>query len=661
MPKSLLAFVIGIFIGAPLYASALSVYTVPQGGTGAGTFSSSKLLYGAGTGPLQSVATTTASCSGNASCSPFTIIGSSPVTISASGGGGSDAFTHPSYGGSATTSLLTFSGGLLSTASSTFTSSLHLSALLNGMVTVYNGLVGSAATTTFSNGAGISVSYSGGVETITNTGVTSNAGDWAGTWQTFSPSHFQVAGNYLASYDAFTHPSAGVSATTSAMIFTNASSTFTGNLNISGNSTTTNATSTNFFAATASSTNLFAITGRLSNLRIDAVGTGLILNTSGSNVSTYAGSNPCTNQVALSLNASGVITCTSVTNAMLSNSSTSFTSSDSSLTVPASIALGASGSFVLNLAHSNTFTAGQMITASSTIGGGTQADGLSVAGGATTTGFLTVQGTGTTTVAGGINVNTSAGCLAQNSTCLDDLYTGISGLPRGAKIASGNTYNMGTGTTTLYTVPAGRVAILYPGGSAFVTGATRTFQLALSSGSFKPVISGILSLTAGVSTYPTGQFVLMTAGESLVASSSLSGTSLLSTILELPSTFPIVTASSSAASANTLTTVYTAPAGKSAWIYSGPFDGSVLAYSVNSFGQSQWCSNMTGGTASTGWYIVPSGGGAPIQIAGTTTNTANLAVALRISKNTLNTGDSLAFISTAVGVFCSSSVIETTN
>ena len=44
--------------------------------------------------------------------------------------------------------------------------------------------------------------------------------------------------------DPFTHPQVGTSATTSGMIFTNASSTFTGNLNIVGNATATNATTT---------------------------------------------------------------------------------------------------------------------------------------------------------------------------------------------------------------------------------------------------------------------------------------------------------------------------------------------------------------------------------------------------------------------------------
>lgn len=48
------------------------------------------------------------------------------------------------------------------------------------------------ATTTFSTG----LSYLNGV--VTNTGILSNAGDWAGTWQTFSPSHFQTALGFTA-------------------------------------------------------------------------------------------------------------------------------------------------------------------------------------------------------------------------------------------------------------------------------------------------------------------------------------------------------------------------------------------------------------------------------------------------------------------------------
>lgn len=55
-------------------------------------------------------------------------------------------------------------------------------------------------------------------------------------------------------------------------------------------------------------------------------------------------------------NSSGVLTVSNVPNASLANSSISFTSTDSSLSVPASIALGASGAFTLNLTNSNTWS-----------------------------------------------------------------------------------------------------------------------------------------------------------------------------------------------------------------------------------------------------------------------------------------------------------------
>lgn len=58
--------------------------TVGGGGTGATSFTSSSLLYGAGTGALQSVATTSVACSGTVSCPGFTAIGAAPITITGS-------------------------------------------------------------------------------------------------------------------------------------------------------------------------------------------------------------------------------------------------------------------------------------------------------------------------------------------------------------------------------------------------------------------------------------------------------------------------------------------------------------------------------------------------------------------------------------------------
>jgi hypothetical protein len=88
--------------------------------------------YFSGVNTFANVATTSATCTGNATCSAFTVIGSSPIAINVAAG---------------------------TAASST--------------------LLGDS--NTFS-----------GVNKFTNA-----SSDFSGTWQTFSPSHFQVAGSYL--------------------------------------------------------------------------------------------------------------------------------------------------------------------------------------------------------------------------------------------------------------------------------------------------------------------------------------------------------------------------------------------------------------------------------------------------------------------------------
>lgn len=83
--KIFIAIGLALILPASVFAT---VFIVPQGGTGTSTFPVSRLLYGSGANPIQSVSTTTASCSGSASCSPFVVIGNTPVSISASGSGG---------------------------------------------------------------------------------------------------------------------------------------------------------------------------------------------------------------------------------------------------------------------------------------------------------------------------------------------------------------------------------------------------------------------------------------------------------------------------------------------------------------------------------------------------------------------------------------------
>lgn len=177
----------------------------------------------------------------------------------------------------------------------------------------------------------------------------------------------------LAAYDAFTHPAAGQSATTSVMI----------NQLISGTSTI------GTLVATSSITN-------------KSVTSALVLNGSGGLEGAYGGSAPCTNQVALSLSATGVITCTSITDAMLSSTflkgvdpfthtsvfgqTTSATSTLLALTgTPASLA--ASSTSYFDQIKVGTTTSGNLATS-------TFAGHVTVAGNASST-SLVISNTGT--------------------------------------------------------------------------------------------------------------------------------------------------------------------------------------------------------------------------------------------------------------------------
>lgn len=83
-----------------------------------------------------------------------------------------------------------------------------------------------------------------------------------------------------------------------------------------------------------------AVSATTTNLYVTGVKSALHLGDSNGQVVAYAGSAPCTNQVALSLSAIGVITCTSVSNAMLAHSTiglngTTLTLGDTSDTISA--------------------------------------------------------------------------------------------------------------------------------------------------------------------------------------------------------------------------------------------------------------------------------------------------------------------------------------
>lgn len=126
--KKLIGICVAIFV--TLFAllsfseNALAVSSFPYavGGTGTTTPNIGQLTYWTKSF-LSGVATTTASCSGSASCSTFTIIGSTPVTITASSG--SFPFSADTNFGaqvySTSTPTLWFKSGLYASSTSIFT------------------------------------------------------------------------------------------------------------------------------------------------------------------------------------------------------------------------------------------------------------------------------------------------------------------------------------------------------------------------------------------------------------------------------------------------------------------------------------------------------------------------------------------------------------
>lgn len=202
-------------------------------------------------------------------------------------------FDAQSYGVSTSTTI-GFLNGLFSTASSTFSGPFRLSALSNGGLAVFDGLVTSGATTT----AGTGLTYSGNafnvntsqnIATLSNLtdngfvktgsgngtlsvdtttyesgltagdGLTRTANDFdcdtasGSVFGCLSSANWTTFNDKLGSYDAWTHPAAGISATTSEMRL--ASTTSYGQL-LTDNVIATSTTATSTFPILSALTKL---------------------------------------------------------------------------------------------------------------------------------------------------------------------------------------------------------------------------------------------------------------------------------------------------------------------------------------------------------------------------------------------------------------------
>src|SRR3990167_3110509 len=119
----------GTSLGSTLSATGVITFTNLSSG-----------LVANNSGVLYSTATSSASCSGVVSCSGFTVVGSVSPTITSS----SDLFAWtPTAYGNSTSSIIGFTGGLMSMASSTFSSTLFTS----GLATINGGMLVTASST----------------------------------------------------------------------------------------------------------------------------------------------------------------------------------------------------------------------------------------------------------------------------------------------------------------------------------------------------------------------------------------------------------------------------------------------------------------------------------------------------------------------------------
>lgn len=243
--------------------------------------------------------------------------------------------------------------------------------------------------------------------TISNTGIACGTGSGGGS-SPFATTTSTVAGQLdiyaLNTTDIF---NIGSNSTTTAKFYFDPNTvtanfgtpgTTGGQLTVNGSTTLQNFTAVNATTSAATTTAL-----KVTNLTVGSI-SALLLGTSGL-TSAYGGSNPCTNQVALSISGTGVITCTSITDAMLSSTflkaydpfthGTQFGQSFSAT----STLLHLTGSPVSLTASSTSYFDGPIIIGTSTVT-------TSIWGSAATSSF-----------ASGINL-ANGGCYAMGGTCL---------------------------------------------------------------------------------------------------------------------------------------------------------------------------------------------------------------------------------------------------
>lgn len=237
------------------------------------------------------------------------------------------------------------------------------------------------------------------------------------------------------------------------------------------------------YAGTASSTNLI----------VSGIKSALHLAGSDGTVSAYGGSNPCTNQVALSISAAGVVGCTSVTNAMLSNSTIGATSPNSTLSIGTAASLGSTFTADLNLGTSNLWTASTTMTKVLNLANASSSlntfSTVWIPG--ITSALLSNDGNGKATAYGG-----------SSNPCTSQVPTTISALG-----ALGGCLSVADAWIT------GQIGLSHGGTNASLSGASQI--VAMNSGNTALTTNSGYTLTSSLLTAPNASTTNLTAGTSL--------------------------------------------------------------------------------------------------------------------------------------------------
>ena len=450
-----------------------------------------------------------------------------------------DAWTHPSYGGSATSSLLTLTGGLLSTASTTFNNEFHLPSLSNGGLAVFDGLVTSYSTSTWTFASSTLLS---------DTNIWTGGNTFANSTSTHSTSTNLYTSSLVASNSTSTNfysssliASNATSTSLFARIFRSVSGIFsdittgsltTGNIVATSSATSTFAggiTSTTGLSAsyadfgvgqfgvivsTSSATSTFA--GGISLTAINTTSAsstmnGLVLNGNGLRISTMncAGLG---NGGKLTTDANGNVICGNDIGGGGSVVST-VTNSDGTLTVSPT-----SGDVVvgLNLANANSWTGGQtFVNATSTrMFYGVQAYFSSTSIGNLTVGSINSTSTATSTFSGGISTGglSSTNGFVLSGGVLESLGAGTSTFAGGLDVLAINQTGVATSTfangiqlsSGCFRLPNGECA--GTGGGATISASPNTLLFTadgttIVSTSSLPLYVGAIYATSSVSSY----------------------------------------------------------------------------------------------------------------------------------------------------------------